>query len=45
MAARSSDTDAACRLMAGETVEAWMVQGSVPLRFTYENAAELYDAL
>jgi maleamate amidohydrolase len=38
-------TDAACRLIAGETVEAWMVEGSVPLRFTYENAAELYGAL
>jgi maleamate amidohydrolase len=39
------DTDTACRLISGETVEAWMVQGSVPLRFTYDNAAELYDAL
>ena len=36
------DTDGAVRLMAGETIEAWQVQGSVPLRFTYENAAELY---
>jgi maleamate amidohydrolase len=39
------DTGAACRLMSGGTAEAWMVEGSVPLRFTYENAAELYDAL
>lgn len=39
------DTDAACRLMAGETVDAWIVQGSVPLRFSYENAAELYGEL
>ena len=31
--------------MAGETVEAWMVEGSVPLRFTYENAASLYGEL
>lgn len=39
------DTDGACRLMAGETVQAWGVQGSVPLRFTYENAAHLYEQL
>ena len=31
--------------MSGETVDAWMVEGSVPLRFSYENAAELYEAL
>ena len=40
-----TDTDGACRLMAGETVEVWMVEGSVPLRFTYENAARLYREL
>jgi nicotinamidase-related amidase len=38
-------TEAACRLMGGETVDAWMVQGSVPLRFSYENAAAIYDEL
>jgi maleamate amidohydrolase len=38
-------TDGACRLMAGETVDAWQVVGSVPLRFTYENAARLYTEL
>ncbi|RWO83061.1 MAG: isochorismatase family protein [Mesorhizobium sp.] len=38
-------TEGACRLMAGETVDAWQVVGSVPLRFTYENAARLYDEL
>jgi nicotinamidase-related amidase len=38
-------TEGACRLMAGETVDAWQVGGSVPLRFTYENAARLYDEL
>ncbi|RUU25202.1 isochorismatase family protein [Mesorhizobium sp. M6A.T.Ca.TU.002.02.2.1] len=38
-------TDGACRLIAGETVDAWQVVGSVPLRFTYENAARLYDEL
>jgi isochorismate hydrolase len=36
------DTEGACRLMAGGTVEAWRVQGSVPLRFTYDDAARLY---
>ncbi|KGM32784.1 isochorismatase family protein [Inquilinus limosus] len=36
------DTEGACRLMGGEAVEVWRVQGSVPLRFTYDNAARLY---
>lgn len=40
-----ADTDTACRLMAGEMMPAWQVEGSVPLRFTYENAAELYQSL
>src|SRR5215469_8770433 len=40
-----TDTRDACRIMAGEVVTAWMVEGSVPLRFTYENAADLYDGL
>ncbi|TIW38210.1 MAG: isochorismatase, partial [Mesorhizobium sp.] len=35
----------ACRLLAGDTVDAWQVEGSVPLRFTYDNAARLYDEL
>lgn len=39
------DTDRACRLIAGEPAEAWRVQGAAPLRFTYENATELYEAL
>ena len=38
-------TEGACRMIAGETVESWMVEGSVPLRYTYENAASFYDAL
>lgn len=38
-------TEAACRLLDGETVEAWQVEGSVPLRFTLANAAELYGEL
>lgn len=40
-----TDTDGACRLMAGETDSAWQVVGSVPLRFAYDDAAALYDAL
>jgi maleamate amidohydrolase len=40
-----TDTAGACRLMAGETVDVWMVEGSVPLRFSYENAARLYREL
>ncbi|RWB76945.1 MAG: isochorismatase family protein [Mesorhizobium sp.] len=35
----------ACRLMAGDTVNVWQVEGSVPLRFTFENAAQLYAEL
>ncbi len=40
-----TDTEGACRLMAGETVEAWRLEGSVPLRFDYETAAGLYAGL
>ena len=40
-----TDTEGACRLMAGETVAAWQVRDPVPLRFTYENAACLYGEL
>ena len=40
-----ASTDGACRLMEGETVDVWMVEGAVPLRFTYENAASLYGEL
>jgi maleamate amidohydrolase len=32
-------------MMAGETVKVWMLEESVPLRFTYENAADLYRNL
>lgn len=35
----------ACRLMAGDTASVWQVEGSVPLRFSFENAARLYDEL
>jgi nicotinamidase-related amidase len=40
-----TDRAGACRLMAGETVDVWTVEGSVPLRFSYENAARLYREL
>ena len=40
-----TDTAGACRLMAGETVDVWMVEGSVPLRFRFDNAARLYAEL
>jgi nicotinamidase-related amidase len=40
-----TNTEGACRLMAGESVEAWQVEGAAPLRFTFENAAELYASL
>jgi maleamate amidohydrolase len=38
-------TETACRLLQGETADAWQVEGAVPLRFTFENAAELYRSL
>lgn len=40
-----TDTTGACRLLAGETIDAWMVEGAVPLRFGYEDAARLYREL
>ncbi|TPN76060.1 isochorismatase, partial [Mesorhizobium sp. B1-1-5] len=40
-----TDTDGACRLLAGESVAVWQVEGSVPLRFSFENAARLYSEL
>ncbi|WP_137391520.1 isochorismatase family protein [Rhodoligotrophos defluvii] len=40
-----TDTDGACRLLDGETVEVWQVEGSVPLRFTFETAEPLYRSL
>lgn len=40
-----TDTEGACRLLAGETVTAWQVEGSVPLRFTFDNAERIYAAL
>ena len=40
-----TDTNGACRLMAGETIEVWRVHGAVPLRFDFETAPAVYEAL
>ena len=40
-----TNAEGARRLISGDTVTAWQVEGSVPLRFTYENAARLYGEL
>ncbi|HEV7254661.1 MAG TPA: isochorismatase family protein [Mesorhizobium sp.] len=40
-----TDTACACRLLAGDTVDAWQIENPVPLRFTFENAAGLYRDL
>ena len=40
-----TDTDGACRLLAGDSATVWQVEGSVPLRFSFENAARLYSEL
>ncbi|WP_442580437.1 isochorismatase family protein [Mesorhizobium sp. ASY16-5R] len=40
-----TDTAGACRLIAGEAVDAWMTEGAVPLRYDFDNAAALYEAL
>ncbi len=39
------DTAAACRLIEGRSVEAWQPQSPVPLRYAYDNATALYQAL
>jgi nicotinamidase-related amidase len=39
------DTDAACRLLNGVAAEAWMVEGSVPLRYRADTIDALYEAL
>lgn len=38
-------TEDACELMAGRTLDGWMVEGAVPIRFTFENASRCYDTL
>ncbi len=40
-----TDTAGACRLIAGESVEVWVVEGSVPLRFSFADAAMAYNGL
>ncbi len=40
-----ANTDSACRLISGETVDVWAVEGSVPLRFSFASAADDYDQL
>ena len=40
-----ADTDGACRLIAGGTVEVWQVEGAVPLRYSYGDAAAIYNSL
>lgn len=41
-----ADTENACRLMAGDDgAQAWVTQGAVPLRYGWEDAAALYEAL
>lgn len=39
------DTGTACRLLAGGTVDAWQVEGAVPLRFSPETIASIYAVL
>ena len=39
------DTDAACRLLRGEAADAWMVEGSVPLRYRADTIDMLYGEL
>jgi nicotinamidase-related amidase len=38
-------TDAAGRLMAGEATEGWTPETPVPIRYSYEDAAALYEGL
>ena len=40
-----TDTAGACRLIAGEAVEVWVTEGAVPLRYGFDDAAALYEAL
>ena len=37
-----TDTERALRLMAGETVETWLLERPVPILFSYENAGDHY---
>ncbi|CAE6937409.1 Peroxyureidoacrylate/ureidoacrylate amidohydrolase RutB [Paraburkholderia domus] len=40
-----TDTNTACRVIAGEPGDVWMLDEPVQLRFTTSNIADLYDAL
>jgi maleamate amidohydrolase len=40
-----TDTEGACRLIAGEAAEVWVTEGAVPLRYGFDDAAALYEAL
>lgn len=40
-----TDVTTAAQLLSGETASAWQVQGAVPLRYSFENAGDLYAAL
>jgi hypothetical protein len=39
------DTDQAVALLAGASVTAWQVEGSTPLRFGFDDVAEVYAGL
>jgi len=40
-----ADTGQACRLLGGQRLDAWQVEGAVPLRYSFQTAAALYDSL
>lgn len=40
-----TDTEGACQLMRGEGITAWQLQGSAPLKYTFENAGRMYGGL
>ena len=40
-----TDTEGACHLMSGEEITAWQLQGSAPLKYTFEDAGCMYAGL
>lgn len=40
-----SEADTACKLMTRKSVEAWVLEESTLLRFTFPNATDLHDIL
>lgn len=40
-----ASTDAACRLLAGEAADVWVVDGAVPLRYSLGDVTSLYNSL